>query len=462
MNNRTLPKKKCAMIERIKRNVNNYPVVSNAVLFSTYFISIAALVILALNYDCGGATRFGLIVCGGGILFAGVSHILLHFQHYFAAIYSLLLFYILLAIGLTWGGKFGVPLGALIFGLVIVLAGVLLSASHALLTAILAAIMLAGTQVAVMARWFIPGKNGSSGFSEVLVCGVVCAMLALAIWLYVRERERSLAELQLAEVSMLEQKAALKLQSKKHIIKLRQMQLDEMRHMYHFAEWGLQGMTLLHDLASHLTALRIETDILRSGGQADSIMPTQEIIKRLDDMVDIACKRFHGDNHERGFNLAIEVNKVVDFLRDRATEVNTEIYWEPPTQSFYCAGDADSLNQVIAIIAKNAIDAYGSPGEAGFSPSERRVVITLESVGINLIIRISDWGKGIPKREHKNLFQPFHSTKKSGLGLGLYIAKCTMEMQFSGSIELNTASDHTEFVITLPRHRIAERGNRPA
>ena len=70
--------------------------------------------------------------------------------------------------------------------------------------------------------------------------------------------------------------------------------------------------------------------------------------------------------------------------------------------------------------------------------------------GKYIAIRISDWGKGIPESRRKKLFTVHHSTKKSGLGLGLYIAKQIVEMQFLGTIVLRPVSDHTEFIVKLP------------
>jgi signal transduction histidine kinase len=68
----------------------------------------------------------------------------------------------------------------------------------------------------------------------------------------------------------------------------------------------------------------------------------------------------------------------------------------------------------------------------------------------HIIIVISDWGKGISKSQRRYLFRPFHTTKRTGLGIGLFIARQTVVINFAGNVTLNSASDHTEFVIKLP------------
>ncbi len=62
---------------------------------------------------------------------------------------------------------------------------------------------------------------------------------------------------------------------------------------------------------------------------------------------------------------------------------------------------------------------------------------------------ISDWGMGIKKSERRHFFEPFRTTKKLGLGLGLFIARQMVETNFSGTITLSPRSDATEFIITL-------------
>src|SRR4051812_21420069 len=99
-----------------------------------------------------------------------------------------------------------------------------------------------------------------SSFGDVLAYCVGFGMLALVSWLYNREMERSLRQAQGAEAALLQQKATLEVEVEKRTEELRQAQLEEMQQMYRFAELGQLGVTLLHGLANHLTALTLEIE----------------------------------------------------------------------------------------------------------------------------------------------------------------------------------------------------------
>jgi len=70
-------------------------------------------------------------------------------------------------------------------------------------------------------------------------------------------------------------------------------------------------------------------------------------------------------------------------------------------------------------------------------------------------IKVIDFGKGIPKDEIKNLFQPFYRSKNvqdiNGTGLGLVICKKYIELQ-NGSISVKSIlNKKTTFKISLPK-----------
>ena len=70
----------------------------------------------------------------------------------------------------------------------------------------------------------------------------------------------------------------------------------------------------------------------------------------------------------------------------------------------------------------------------------------------NVIIEVSDTGKGIPKSKFTTVFQPGYSTKKRGWGLGLSLSKRIMEINHKGKIFVKDSSPNgTTFRIILPK-----------
>ena len=82
---------------------------------------------------------------------------------------------------------------------------------------------------------------------------------------------------------------------------------------------------------------------------------------------------------------------------------------------------------VIENLCKNAIDAM---------PEGKGEISVRLSKGhdSNLIVDVKDTGKGISKKNFKNVFKPGFTTKKRGWGLGLSLAKRIIEEYHNGKI----------------------------
>ena len=96
-------------------------------------------------------------------------------------------------------------------------------------------------------------------------------------------------------------------------------------------------------------------------------------------------------------------------------------------------------------LLKNALDAIQT--ERGTIDVETRV--TDEFV----VTDVSDSGKGIDRRQWKNVFRPGYSTKKRGWGLGLSLARRIVEDYHGGSLVLlqSRPGDGSTFRISLPK-----------
>lgn len=115
-------------------------------------------------------------------------------------------------------------------------------------------------------------------------------------------------------------------------------------------------------------------------------------------------------------------------------------------KDFTVYGDRNRLEQVISNLLSNAIK---------YSPDADKVEVSMESQNEDIIIRVTDYGIGIPKNQHNKLFQRFYRVQKnakqfSGLGIGLYISAEIIK-RHDGTIGLESKEGKgSTFYFTLP------------
>ncbi len=104
---------------------------------------------------------------------------------------------------------------------------------------------------------------------------------------------------------------------------------------------------------------------------------------------------------------------------------------------------APLLEWVIENLIKNSVDAMEGSGS---------IALVLGRSGANAYIEVTDTGKGISRKNYKNVFNPGFTTKKRGWGLGLTLAKRIVEEYHNGRIfvKSSTPGIGTTFKIELP------------
>ena len=443
------------MSVQLEESPRSSRVICSTVIFGSYLVvaAISALLVISLHMHPSLHAAVSLGVCVAAFAYIATAHVLLRRGRHMIAAGMLTSMYLLLAAGIVLSWGVNTPIGLLLFGLVIVLAGILLTASASIMAAATSVGILAGVQTAHMLDWHQPAQwaGYESTFGDVLGYGTIFAMLGLTSWLYNREMQGSLAHARQARAALLKQKRTLKERVKERTAELRQTQLNEMRQLYRFAELGQMGVTLLHDLANHLTVLTMELEGLQRTRHSAEIARAREITKYLEEIVVNTRSRLQGGIQRQRFDMTQKTTEVVTFLQYKAKQAEIDLQWHAPGEPVWYVGDLACFSQVVAIITNNAIDAYGDIPKQAFNPQKRRITVSLKRTKKHIIITIEDWGEGIPRSERPHIFKPFHSTKQSGLGIGLFIARQTVETNFGGTITLDPKSDHTVFTITLPR-----------
>jgi signal transduction histidine kinase len=143
------------------------------------------------------------------------------------------------------------------------------------------------------------------------------------------------------------------------------------------------------------------------------------------------------------------VNNSLSTLRPLVDEKNLQLKFAMSPRLPKVRADAERLQEVLSNLVGNAIKHT----DHGY------IEVSAEHVGNNIIIRVTDTGKGISVANQKLLFHKFQQTtdnfytRENGrsVGLGLYISKLLVE-QMGGRIELERSEENkgSTFSITLP------------
>ena len=108
------------------------------------------------------------------------------------------------------------------------------------------------------------------------------------------------------------------------------------------------------------------------------------------------------------------------------------------------------LQQVLLNLVLNAADAMSTVGVA-----YRRLAIRTESAGAEVRLYVIDNGTGIPKRNLRNVFDAFWSTKPEGMGIGLAICQSIITAHHGRITATNNPEGGATFCVTLPARRHA-------
>lgn len=128
-------------------------------------------------------------------------------------------------------------------------------------------------------------------------------------------------------------------------------------------------------------------------------------------------------------NLCDVVARVAEYISHRASDqvkMNVSI----PTDEVYVSMNAPLFEWVIENLCKNAIDAMQGCGNLD---------IYIYRSENNVVIEVTDTGKGIPSGNFKNVFRPGFTTKRRGWGLGLSLAKRIVEEYHNGKIYVKSS-----------------------
>jgi signal transduction histidine kinase len=213
--------------------------------------------------------------------------------------------------------------------------------------------------------------------------------------------------------------------------------------------WAGMARESAHQLATPLSSLGGWLELVEDRGETDPAIGTAIHHMRgdLERLTRVANRfeRIGRPPRTDAVDLAALVTRITDYFAERVPSLahRVTIRHELGEGSLVVRGDAVLIEWALEAIVKNAVDALAGRGGT--------VVIGLErSAPDEVRIRVADDGPGIPAEIRHRIFEPGFSTKQSGWGIGLSLARRIIEENHRGRLISVLADRGATFDIILP------------
>jgi two-component system sensor kinase FixL len=171
---------------------------------------------------------------------------------------------------------------------------------------------------------------------------------------------------------------------------------------------------------------KAQTQLMRAG----------DIIKRLRSFIS------DGKAEHHVVDLKHVIEEAVEFSRVREQHEDVELRLQ--ADNALVKVDPVQLEQVLINLIRNSTEAMAGQ-------RHKVIEIVARSAHRKLVeVSISDTGPGLPPSVARRVFEPFHTTKTDGMGVGLAICRAIIESQ-GGGIQYFAKPQGARFVFTLRR-----------
>ena len=240
-----------------------------------------------------------------------------------------------------------------------------------------------------------------------------------------------------------------------------QKQHTALAHASRLAVAGELTAAIAHEINQPLGAVQTNADtaevILQAGGDRredllrlvgrirnDNLRASQ-VIKRLRALL------ARQEARRQPLELNAVLTDVEAFLRPELQRRDMSLALRPAKTPARILGDETQIQQVLINLILNAMDALAE------APLDRRsILVQVECTTGTHSVSVKDQGRGFADGDLSKLFDSFFSTKRTGMGLGLSIAR-TIVVAHGGSIRAERGpSGGAIFHVELPAHEASE------
>ncbi len=190
--------------------------------------------------------------------------------------------------------------------------------------------------------------------------------------------------------------------------------------------WTGMAKETAHQIGTPLSSLLGWIAILRAENvSSDYVDEIEKDVRRLNTIANRFSKI--GSLPElKQHNIVTITKTAFDYLENRSSK-QISFSFITEKDELFCNLNTELYGWVIENLIKNAIDAMQGKG---------KVAVTIAETSKSIKIFVSDTGKGIPKSQFTQIFNPGFTTKKRGWGLGLSLSKRIIEDYHNGKIHV--------------------------
>ena len=213
---------------------------------------------------------------------------------------------------------------------------------------------------------------------------------------------------------------------------------NEKRHI-----WVGMARETAHQLGTPVSALMGWVDWLKEHPEKiEEIIPEMKTdLQRLEQIARRFSKMGSRSDIEK-FDLSERIERIVTYLNKRLPSLGKKVDLVNDIQpGIMIEANGSLLAWSIENIIRNGVDAIDR--------KNGKVSVSLRQKSDGIKIRVHDNGKGIPKKDWRNIFRPGFSTKQAGWGLGLSLSSRIVEEMHDGSLQVLESSPENGTIIEI-------------
>jgi signal transduction histidine kinase len=235
-------------------------------------------------------------------------------------------------------------------------------------------------------------------------------------------------------------------------VEIERLHRTQMSRAEHLATLGELATGLAHEIRNPLAGIAgvieiISRDLPATSPARSVVKDVRQEIARINQIVTdlLQTARPHPPKVRKS-DLNTTVEHAVMLGRQHALTKSVEIKLQKDPSLPEIEHDSDQIHQVLLNLLINALQAIDHDG---------KISVAVKSHGNAALVEVTDNGRGIPSEQLPHIFRPFFTTKGDGTGLGLSLARRTVE-DHQGRIDVvSTVGKGTTFTVVLPLQRTA-------